>query len=87
MGLFTGFTWNAEVVITRFAACWSCGSEGPCYSECLCEKCVDPRGYKEWKREDRIGYKRWKLAQFDPETPSDFEELDRMERELEDEDY
>jgi len=69
----------------RFAPCWSCGSEGPCYSGCLCAKCVDPVSYREWRREDPIGHKKWKLSQLEPETPSDFDEMERLERELEEE--
>lgn len=39
--------------------CDYCGSEGECYDDCECSKCVDPEGYEEWKNENPDEYDAW----------------------------
>ena len=39
--------------------CWSCGSYGECYSYCQCAKCVDPKGYAQWKEDNPEEYEAW----------------------------
>jgi IS605 OrfB family transposase len=43
----------------RIKPCWSCNSEGPCYKECKCLKCVDPKAYVKWRCQNPDQYKKW----------------------------
>jgi hypothetical protein len=43
----------------RIKPCWSCGSDGDCYDGCACAKCLDPRGYEEWKNNNPEQYRGW----------------------------
>lgn len=43
--------------------CWSCGSHAACYSECDCEKCINPQGYADWKYGEPEEYQDWVESQ------------------------
>jgi hypothetical protein len=49
--------------------CWSCGAQdAPCDERvCVCAKCVDPDGYREWRDQNPDDYARWLESQRDDE--------------------
>ncbi len=56
----------------RIKPCWSCGSDGQCYVDCMCAKCMDPEGYGIWKHENPDAYNRWLTKQekeYNDESP------------------
>ena len=53
--------------------CWSCGSEGECFADCNCAKCIDIESYEEWKENHPLQYLRWRKRQVDSEE--EFEEI------------
>jgi len=51
--------------------CKDCGSDGLCYSECECAKCVDPEGYQDWKQNNPGQYRAWLWRQAENEDDYD----------------
>jgi len=39
--------------------CDYCGSEGECYDDCECSKCLDPEDYQDWKETFPEEYGAW----------------------------